>query len=65
MSNRPASLVIQNGACEPATALQPSVSFSIGADAVNAVRGNVAMNAVNEMIEIVIRNFCIKLNLLS
>jgi hypothetical protein len=26
-------LVIQNGACEPATALQPIVSFSKGADA--------------------------------
>jgi hypothetical protein len=32
-SNSPASLVIQNGACEPATALQPIVSFSKGADA--------------------------------
>jgi len=29
-SNRPASLVIQNGACEPAMALQPMVSFSSG-----------------------------------
>src|SRR6185503_14146914 len=43
-SNKPASLVIQNGACEPATALQPMVSFSSGAEAASPVRGEAAMN---------------------
>jgi hypothetical protein len=47
-------------------ALQPSVSFSNGAEAVSAVRGDAVINsAIIETIETVNFDFRIKLNLFS
>ena len=62
-SNRPASLVIQNGACEPAMALQPMVSFSSGAEAARPCVATPLMNTIiATTIDTTVFKFRIKLN---